>query len=93
MMTIKEIKAFLAKLPDEFDEFSLVNGEVGYLPTEKEGEEPEAMYRVDKPIISLYVDETSKELCLLHQTRDEMKDILGDNYEEQPDETKDDGNT
>jgi hypothetical protein len=79
MITIKEIKDFLSKLPEEMDSFSMVNGEVGYIPSE-DGEE-QAYYRVDKPIVTLYIDETSKELCLLHQTRDEAKDITGEDFD------------
>lgn len=77
MMTIKELKDFLSQLPEEMDSFAMVNGEVGYVPSE-DGDEEQMMYRVDKPIVTLYVDETSKELCLLHQTRDEVKDMIGE---------------
>lgn len=79
MMTIKELKDFLSKLPEEMDSFSMVNGELGYVPSE-DGEE-QVYYRVDKPIVTLYIDETTKELCLLHQTRDEAKDMIGDDFD------------
>lgn len=81
MMTLKELKEFIANLPEDFDNFTLVNGEFGFLDKGK-GEEPEAVFRVDKPIVSLYVDESSEELCILHQTRDEVKDIVGDNLKD-----------
>ena len=70
MMTIKELKNFLSTLPEEFDEFTMSNGEVGKVETE-EG----FYYRLDKPIRTLFVDEENKELCFLHQTEDEVSKI------------------
>jgi hypothetical protein len=40
-------------------EFTVVNGEVGYLDVEDENS---AVYRLDKPIIALYVDEKDEEI-------------------------------
>lgn len=70
MITIKELKTFLATLPIEFDEFNMSNGEFGRVESE-EG----FYYRLDKPIITLYVDENSKELCFLHQSQEEIDKI------------------
>ena len=49
-MTLKELKNWLDKLPEEFMDFSVVNGEVGML-------EGQYMYRLDKPVTTLTVDE------------------------------------
>lgn len=69
-ITIKELKAFLNRLPKEFDDFGLVNGEViGF---------DEYYARVDKPIIHLEIDETTKEFMLLHQSEKELEEILKD---------------
>jgi hypothetical protein len=69
-ITIKELKAFLDGQPKEFDDFGLVNGEVIGLD--------EYYVRVDKPIIHLEIDETTKEFMLLHQSEKELEEILKD---------------
>lgn len=72
-MILKELKNWINRLPSEFDEYSVVNGEVGYI--ELEGKE-DGYYRVDKPIITLTVDEDSKEICFFHQTQDDVKTLM-----------------
>ena len=68
-MTLKELKSFIAQLPTTMDNFEVVNGEVGYLdPNDKDS----AVYRCDKPIIALYVDESSSEICFFHQTQEDV---------------------
>jgi hypothetical protein len=75
-MILKELKEFVAKLPDTMDEFHVVNGEVGVL--KEEGSDENLTYRIDKPIIALYVDEKSKEVCLFHQTQEDVNKVLKD---------------
>jgi len=72
-MTLKELKTFIARLPEEMEEFSVVNGEVGYL---EEGNDDSAVYRLDKPIIALYVDEKAHEICFFHQTQEDVKTMM-----------------
>ena len=72
-MILKELKTFIARLPEEMDEFNIVNGEVGYLEPDNE---ESLVYRVDKPIIALYVDEQSKEICFFHQTQEDVNKAL-----------------
>lgn len=72
-MTVKELKDFMKKIPSEMDGYLVVNGEVGYLD---EKDEDSMIYRVDNPIITLYVDENTKEFCMLHQTREDIKEML-----------------
>jgi hypothetical protein len=72
-MTLKELKSFIAKLPDTMDEFDVVNGEVGYLEPDNE---ESLVYRVDKPIIALYVDQKSEEICFFHQTQEDVNKAL-----------------
>jgi len=67
-MTIKELKDFLAKLPEKFDEYGMVNGEVAGVE--------EFYVRVDKPIIHIEVDEQNEEFCLYHQSEEDIKDII-----------------
>ena len=71
MGTIKNLKEYLEKLPKEFDEFEMVNGEVANL-----GDGDTSYYRVDKPIISINIDEENKEICFLHQTEEEIDKIV-----------------
>ena len=78
-MTLEELKAFLNSLPEEFNTYGIVNGEVGTIKGGVEGKE-DLVYRCDKPIISLYVDENSKEICFFHQTREEVTEIAGEAF-------------
>jgi hypothetical protein len=72
-MTLKELKSFVSQLPEHMEEWSVVNGEVGYLdPTDDNS----MVYRLDKPIIALYVDEDSHEICLFHQTQEDVTNML-----------------
>jgi hypothetical protein len=34
------------------------------------------VYRVDNPIVTLYVDEETEEVCMFHQTREDVKEVL-----------------
>jgi len=68
-LTIKDLKKFLLTLPEEFDDYEMINGEFG------SGPDNEFYYRLDKPILNLYVDEENKELCFLHQTEEEVDKI------------------
>ena len=77
MMTLEELKAFLNSLPEEFNTYGIVNGEVGTIKGGSEDKE-DLVYRCDKPIISLYVDEQSKEVCFFHQTQEEVTEIAGE---------------
>lgn len=74
-MTLGELKGFLKKLPPEMDEFFVINGEVGYLDPE---DDKSAVYRLDKPIIAMYVDEKSGEVCFFHQTQEDVNNLLPD---------------
>ena len=72
-MTFKELKEFVAKIPEKMDDFEIVNGEVGYLDPEDDNS---LVYRLDKPIIMLYVDEKEKEICFFHQTQEDVNATL-----------------
>jgi hypothetical protein len=74
-MTLGELKQFISNLPKEMDEFYVMNGEIGYLDPEDDNS---AVYRLDKPIIALYIDEASKEICLFHQTQEDVTKIMND---------------
>ncbi len=69
-ITIKELKEFLSILPEHMGEFEMVNGEVSELT--------EANYyaRVDKPIIHIEIDEENKEFILMHQSEEDINNII-----------------
>lgn len=75
-MTLRELRDFIAKLPTEMDEFMVVNGEVGYLDPNNDDS---MVYRVDNPIVALYVDEQTQEVCMFHQTQEDVKEVLKNN--------------
>ena len=83
MMTLEELKAFLNGLPEEFNAYGVVNGEVGILKDSGEEGEEDLVYRCDKPIISLYVDEESKEICFFHQTQEDVNVVYGNDDAEE----------
>lgn len=92
MMTLEELMKFLNGLPERFNTYGVVNGEVGSIPSEDNKDEEETVYRCDKPIVTLYVDENTKEVCFFHQTDKEITDIAGEAYfgsDDTEEETKD----
>ena len=71
-MMLIELKEFINSLPEEMNEFTVVNGEYGFIdPENEEG----FIYRVDKPVIAINVDENDKEVVLLHQTREDLTNV------------------
>jgi hypothetical protein len=70
-MNIKEFREFINSLPEEFDEFGVVNGEYAILDKEED-----LVYRLDKPICVIYVDEQTNELALLHQSEEEVNEMF-----------------
>ena len=71
-MMLIELKEFINSLPEEMNEFTVVNGEYGFMdPVNEEG----FIYRVDKPVLAINVDENDKEVVLLHQTREDLTNV------------------
>ena len=75
-MKLSELKEFINTLPSEMDVFTVVNGEYGFMdPENEEG----FIYRVDKPVLAINVDEKDMEVVLLHQTREDLTSVnIGD---------------
>jgi hypothetical protein len=71
-MKLSEIKEFINSLPAEMDDFTVVNGEYGFMDPENE---KGFIYRVDKPVLAINVDEKDMEVVLLHQTRENLTNI------------------
>ena len=61
-MTLKELIDFIKTIPEEMNDFTVVNGEVGYLDP---NDDNSMVYRVDNPIITIYVDKHNKEFCFI----------------------------
>lgn len=72
-MLLKELKDYLNSLPEEMDNFSVVNGEYGYLD---ENDEDSFIYRVDKPVLVCLVEKEGEEVVLLHQTREDLNEYV-----------------
>jgi len=71
-MKLSELKEFINSLPTEMDDFTVVNGEYGFMdPENEEG----FIYRVDKPVLAINVDEKDMEVVLLHQTREDLTNV------------------
>ena len=60
-MKLKDVKNWVENLPVEFLEFDVVNAEEGKIT-----EEGDVLYRLDKPVTSLNVNEESKEILFLN---------------------------
>lgn len=75
MVTIGELREFILSLPEEFDNYPVINGE--YIPIDDEH-----YGRVDKPVVFLTVDEETEELCILNQSEDEISDFILDEPED-----------
>lgn len=73
-MTLRELRDWIDTLPEIFDEYIVVHGEVGIVNEDDDGEE--MFYRADNPIVSLYVDQQTEEFCLFHQTQENVEDII-----------------
>lgn len=75
-MKLSELKEFINSLPEEMNDFTVVNGEYGFVdPDNEKG----FIYRVDKPVLAINVDEKDNEVVLLHQTREDLTKVdLGD---------------
>lgn len=65
-MTLLEFKNWLNSLPEEFNSFTVVNGENGVIKDDATGEE-EYTYRIDKPITGMVVDEETKEVVIANE--------------------------
>ena len=68
-MKLSELKEFVNSLPAEMNDFTVVNGEFGYLDPEDDNS---LVYRVDKPVLMINVEEKDNEVVLLNQTREDL---------------------
>ena len=75
-MILRDLRGLLDKVPEEFDNFELLNGEMQIL--EMEGKET-IMFRIDKAIVGIRVEDDSKEIIFLHQTEEDINNLIKEN--------------
>lgn len=83
IITVKILKDFLDKIPEKYNDYELINGEVLAVPN-NEGEET-FFIMANKPIIQMQIDEDSKTFCMLYQSEEDLENILN--------QMEDNGNT
>ena len=77
-ITVKELKDFLLTLPEELNEYELVNGEFAKL-----NEADKEFFKLDKPIITIQADDETKQLCFLHQTEEQIDEIINNSVKKE----------
>jgi hypothetical protein len=66
-MTLRELKEFVNRLPDTFDDFEVENAE--YIGSKGD----DVKYRLDKPVVAIYIKEDTKELLIMNAPIEEYK--------------------
>ena len=66
-MTLQELKDWINSLPEEFSEYSVVNGEEGKV-------DDQYWYRLDKPVVTLMANEEGKEIIILNEYDGKLTD-------------------
>jgi hypothetical protein len=66
-MTLGELKEFVNRLPDTFNDYEVENAEY----TGNNGDD--VMYRLDKPVVAIYVREDTKELLIMNAPMEQYK--------------------
>jgi hypothetical protein len=79
-MTLKELKDYITSLPARLDNFSIVNGEMIVVEREK------SLALINHSVQTVYVDESTKEIQFLHQTENDVRDLLTDKGDGTPED-------
>lgn len=61
-MTLKQLKEYINTLPNEFDDYEVENAE--YIGSNSDGD---VHYRLDKPVVAVYVREGTKEILIMNE--------------------------
>ena len=77
-MRLAEVKEYINSIPEEMDDFNVVNGEFG-LATDGN-----TFIMTNNEVMTIYVDEKNGEVQFLHQTDKDVKNILFDGDTEKP---------
>ena len=67
-MLLSELKEWINKVPEEYLEYIVVNGEFGQIEGDK-------YYRVGNPVTMLFADKETKEIYILNDIDNENLDI------------------
>jgi hypothetical protein len=71
-MTLKELKKYVNSIPEKMDDYNVVNGEFGV------ANDNETFVMTNNEVLTIYVDMKNKEVQFLHQTDEDVKNILLD---------------
>lgn len=71
-MTLYELKVYINSIPDKMDDFIVTNGSFGL---DRDGN---TFQMTSNEVLIGYVDEKNKEVQFLHQTDEDVKNILLD---------------
>ena len=66
-MTLKELKEFVNRLPDTFDDYKVTKAE--YMG----GNDEDVRYGEEKPVIAIYVREDTKEVLIMNKSIYQIK--------------------
>jgi hypothetical protein len=69
-MTLLELKQFINRLPDTFNDYEVENAEY----TGSNGDD--VMYRLDKPVVAIYIKEDTKELLIMNAPMEQYKNEI-----------------
>ena len=69
-MTLLELKQFINRLPDTFNDYEVENAEY----TGSNGDD--VMYRLDKPVMAIYIKEDTKELLIMNAPMEQYKNEI-----------------
>ena len=69
-MKLKELKDYILSLPERLDDFNVING--GLIESEIE----DSFVFISNTVHTVYVDEKLKEIQFLHQTEDDIKNLM-----------------
>lgn len=69
-MKLKELKEYISSLPERLDDFNVINGEL------TESENDASLIFLSNTVHTVYVDEKLKEIQFLHQSEDDIKNLL-----------------
>ena len=69
-MTLGELKEYINSIPEEMDEFTVVNGELGLA---KDGN---TFVMTNNEVHTAYVDVNNGEVQFLHQSDKDVKDLI-----------------
>lgn len=68
-MTVLELKEIIIKIPNKYNGFQVVNGRMTQT-------EEQTLVMVNDYVHTLYVDEKAQELQFLHQTDEDIKELV-----------------